>query len=98
MPLKNSSSGFGIFPGTASLTLTSTTLYKAGGAGATVSVTMTEGANGAYRIAPLAAHRDTVGHNLWVFELSDGTPYIPIGVNICWPRFERDEEKVSHGK
>ena len=27
-------------------------------------------------------------------QLSDGTPYIPVGLNICWPRFETDEEKV----
>lgn len=27
-------------------------------------------------------------------EYSDGTPYIPIGPNICWERFERDETKV----
>lgn len=25
---------------------------------------------------------------------SDGTPYIPVGLNICWERFETDEEKV----
>jgi hypothetical protein len=24
-------------------------------------------------------------------QLSDGTPYIPVGPNICWPRFETDE-------
>jgi hypothetical protein len=27
-------------------------------------------------------------------QLSDGTPFIPVGPNICWPRFETDEEKV----
>ncbi len=27
-------------------------------------------------------------------QLSDGSPYIPVGPNICWPRFETDEEKV----
>lgn len=28
------------------------------------------------------------------FEYSDGKPYIPIGPNICWERFEKDETKV----
>ncbi len=28
------------------------------------------------------------------FQYSDGTTYIPIGLNICWPRFENDEEKA----
>lgn len=27
-------------------------------------------------------------------QLSDGLPFIPVGPNICWPRFETDEEKV----
>ena len=28
------------------------------------------------------------------FEYSSGIPYIPIGLNICWERFETDEAKV----
>ncbi len=28
------------------------------------------------------------------FEYSDGTPFIPVGPNICWERFETDETKV----
>ena len=28
------------------------------------------------------------------FEYSTGEPYIPIGPNICWERFEKDEEKI----
>ena len=28
------------------------------------------------------------------YELSSGQPFIPIGVNICWPRFESDEQQV----
>lgn len=27
-------------------------------------------------------------------QLGNGTPYIPVGPNICWPRFETNEEKV----
>lgn len=27
-------------------------------------------------------------------EYSDGTPFIPVGPNICWERFETDETKV----
>lgn len=27
------------------------------------------------------------------FELTNGQPFIPIGLNICWPRFETDPEK-----
>ena len=26
-------------------------------------------------------------------EYSDGTPFIPVGPNICWERFETDETK-----
>ncbi len=25
------------------------------------------------------------------FELSDGTPYVPVGLNLCWPRFIEEE-------
>lgn len=28
------------------------------------------------------------------FELTDGEPFIPIGMNICWPRFEEDEQQA----
>ncbi|WP_085537704.1 glycoside hydrolase 5 family protein [Massilibacteroides vaginae] len=28
------------------------------------------------------------------FEYQDGRAYIPIGLNICWERFETDEEKI----
>ncbi len=28
------------------------------------------------------------------FELSNGEPFLPIGMNICWPRFDRDEQQA----
>ena len=28
------------------------------------------------------------------FELTSGEPFIPIGLNICWPRFEDDERQA----
>ncbi len=41
--------------------------------------------SGYIRISPSNPH---------YLEYQDGTPYIPIGPNICWERFEKDEEKV----
>ena len=28
------------------------------------------------------------------FELTNGEPFIPIGTNVCWPRFEKDEQQA----
>lgn len=57
------------------------TLCKPGAAGAVVSVTFVERMPGVYEVTPLAAHRDTLGENLWRFEVvASGFVYIRLEV------------------
>lgn len=58
--------------GKTGLTLT-ITLSKSGAAASSVSPTVTEISNGWYWIAPIAAHRDTLGRNLWQFSATGAT-------------------------
>lgn len=62
------------YTGVTGLTL-SVTLSKNGGTFASVSPTITERGNGLYFVEPLAAHRDTVGENLWHFTGTGAIPY-----------------------
>lgn len=72
--LQNSTAGFYIFAsdstaptsGKTGLTITAT-LSKAGGTANSVSPTITEIGNGLYWVAPIAAHRDTLGEIAWQF-------------------------------
>lgn len=72
--LQNSTAGFYIFAsdsttptsGKTGLTIT-TTLSKVGGTANSVSPTITEIGNGLYWVAPIAAHRDTLGEIAWQF-------------------------------
>jgi len=72
--LQNSTGGFYVFAsdstslaaGKTGLTITST-LSKAGGTANAVSPTITEIGNGLYWVAPIAAHRDTLGEIAWQF-------------------------------
>ena len=72
--LQNSTAGFYIFAsdsttpttGKTGLTLT-VTLSKAGGSANSVSPSQLEIGNGLYWIAPIAAHRDTLGEIAWQF-------------------------------
>ena len=72
--LQNSTAGFYIFAsdsttptsGKTGLTIT-TTLSKVGGTANSVSPTITEIGNGLYWVAPIAAHRNTLGEIAWQF-------------------------------
>ena len=72
--LQNSTAGFYIFAsdsatptsGKTGLTITAT-LSKAGGTANSVSPTYSEIGNGLYWVAPIAAHRDTLGEIAWQF-------------------------------
>ena len=85
--LQSSTSGFYIFAddaeqfgdGLAGLSIT-VALSKSGGAFNAVSPTVTDRGGGVYWIAPLAAHRDTLGEIAWQFA-ADGA--------VIAPRFER---------
>lgn len=74
---QNSTLGFPIFAddstaigtGKTSLTITST-LAKNGGTASSVSPTITELGNGIYWVTPIAAHRNTIGCNVWQFSAS----------------------------
>lgn len=72
---QNSTRPFNIYFGTAGLTVIAT-LSKNGGAFNSVSPTITDRSNGYYSIAPIAAHRDTLGENAWLFSAS-GQPNLP---------------------
>jgi hypothetical protein len=72
---QNSTRPFNVYFGTAGLTVTAT-LSKNGGAFNSVSPTITDRANGYYSIAPIAAHRDTLGENAWLFTAA-GQPSLP---------------------
>jgi hypothetical protein len=72
---QNSTRPFNVYFGTAGLTVTAT-LSKNGGAFNSVSPTITDRSNGYYSIAPIAAHRDTLGENAWLFSAS-GQPDLP---------------------
>ena len=85
--LQNSTAGFYIFAsdstvattGKTGLTITAT-LSKSGGIASSVSPTITEIGNGVYWIAPIAAHRDTLGEIAWQFSATNA---------IIAPRFEK---------
>jgi hypothetical protein len=67
---QNSAKPFNIYFGTSGLTVTAT-LSKNGGSFNAVSPTsITDRGNGYYSITPLAAHRDTIGENAWLFSAS----------------------------
>ncbi|MFO0453430.1 MAG: hypothetical protein ACK52I_33035 [Pseudomonadota bacterium] len=72
---QNSNRPFSVYFGVAGLTVTAT-LSKNGGAFNAVSPTITDRSNGYYSIAPIAAHRDTLGENAWLFSAS-GQPSLP---------------------
>jgi hypothetical protein len=72
---QNSTRPFNIYFGTAGLTITAT-LSKNGSAFNAVSPTINDRSNGFYSIAPIAAHRDTLGENAWLFAAS-GQPSLP---------------------
>lgn len=72
---QNSTRPFNIYFGTTGLTVTAT-LSKNGGAFNAVSPTITDRSNGYYSIAPIGAHRDTLGENAWLFSAS-GQPDLP---------------------
>jgi hypothetical protein len=67
--IQNSAKPFNIYFGEAGLTVTAT-LSKNGGSFNAVSPTITDRSNGYYSITPLAAHRDTIGENAWLFSAS----------------------------
>lgn len=46
----------------------SVTLAKQGGTAQNVTITMVERQAGIYEVTPLAAHRDTLGEQIWVFK------------------------------
>jgi hypothetical protein len=76
MPVQNTSEKFTVYFGESGLTLT-TTLSKAGGSFSSVAPTITDASNGYYIITPLAAHRDTLGVNSWLFVSGDESrPYV----------------------
>ena len=83
MPSRNSDDSFGVYFGQTGLTLT-TQLSKAGGAFATVAPSQRDDGNGWYTIMPLAAHRDTVGKNNWLFtpDTGDAMPYTEEVVSV----------------
>lgn len=70
MPIQNTADKFSVYFDQPGLTLT-TSLSKAGGSFATVAPTITDAGNGYYIITPLAAHRDTLGVNSWLFDSGD---------------------------
>ncbi len=72
---QNSAKAFNIYFGVSGLTVTAT-LSKNGGSFNSVSPTITDRSNGYYSITPLAAHRDTIGENAWLFSAS-GQPSLP---------------------
>lgn len=84
---QNSTEGFYIFAddaesfgeGLAGLTIT-VSLSKLGGAFNVVSPTVTDLGGGEYWIAPIAAHRDTLGNIAWRFAANGA---------VIAPRFER---------
>ena len=72
---QNTTKAFNIYFVVSGLTVTAT-LSKNGGAFNAVSPTITDRSNGYYSIAPIAAHRDTIGENAWLFSAS-GQPSLP---------------------
>jgi hypothetical protein len=72
---QNSTRAFNIYFGVTGLTVTAT-LSKNGGTFNSVSPTITDRGNGYYSIAPIAAHRDTIGENAWLFTAT-GQPSLP---------------------
>jgi hypothetical protein len=72
---QNSTRPFNVYFGVAGLTVTAT-LSKNGAAFNAVSLGIIDRANGYYSIAPIAAHRDTLGENAWLFSAS-GQPSLP---------------------
>jgi hypothetical protein len=69
---QNSTDPFNVYFGVSGLTVTAT-LSKNGGAFNSVSPTITDRSNGYYSIAPISAHRDTIGENAWLFAASGQT-------------------------
>jgi hypothetical protein len=65
---------FHIYLGGSGYTNFTTTLSKNGGTFNTVSPTITDRNNGYYKIEPIAAHRDTLGENAWLFAPSGYAP------------------------
>lgn len=84
---QNSTLGFPIFAddsgaigtGKTGLTITAT-LAKNGGTASSVSPTITELGNGIYWVTPIAAHRNTIGCNVWQFAAAG---------SVIAPAFER---------
>jgi hypothetical protein len=72
---QNSTRPFNVYFGVSGLTVTAT-LSKNGEVFHSVSPTITDRSNGYYSIAPIAAHRDTLGENAWLFSAS-GQPSLP---------------------
>lgn len=75
---------FHIYLGASGLATNMTvTLSKNGGTFNTVSPTITDRNNGYYKIEPIAAHRDTLGENAWLFSPSgsDAMPRVEQVVN-----------------
>lgn len=70
--VQNSTKPFNIYFGVSGLSITAT-LSKNGGAFNSVSPTITDRSNGYYSITPIAAHRDTLGENAWLFAASGQT-------------------------
>jgi hypothetical protein len=80
---QNSTRPFNVYFGTAGLTVTAT-LSKNGAAFNAVSPTITDRSNGYYSITPIAAHRDTLGENAWLFSAS-GQPSLPRVEQVVTP-------------
>ena len=72
---QNTTKAFSIYFGVDGLTVTAT-LSKNGNAFFSVSPTITPRGNGFYSVLPIAAHRDTIGENAWLFSAS-GQPSLP---------------------
>ena len=70
MPTQNNTESFGVYFDDSGLTLTAA-LSKNGGPFNAVSPTITDRGNGFYTVNPIAAHRDTVGLNMWLFVSGD---------------------------
>jgi hypothetical protein len=64
----------------------SATLAKNGGSASGVTPTYTELGNGIYWVTPIAAHRDTIGCNVWQFSAS-GAVIAPVFERVRVPPF-----------
>lgn len=72
---QSTTKAFNVYFGVSGLTVTAT-LSKNGAAFNAVAPNIIDRSNGYYTIEPIAAHRDTIGENAWLFSAS-GQPSLP---------------------